>query len=223
MQPLALYPSTTNLKRGLGIGLAAAVLGAYLWTLDGAPEFTFLALLGVGFGGYMALVCGRRLHDPSAVFEADATGFSVKGKGRRPWEEFRGVQIHRTHSGPFIVSRHVRIKVGKSMLGGFYDLKWYELSGSAADVVMAIQRYADAAMVTRHHATMDAVVKAQPLNLDARLDKPKEAPQQAPALMPTPIVEQAALAGRPIHRPAADSGPIQSVPSLGQRIFGRKT
>lgn len=145
MQPLILYPSEKKSKTGFGIGIASFAAGALIWAFGGSIETQILWMLLLGGGVYMMVVCGRQLVDKRPVFEADAHGFSVKGGGRRPWSDFRGVEVYTGRSGSFVTSRTVRIKTGKTFLGGAKSIKCHEMSGLASEMMLTIARYAEEA------------------------------------------------------------------------------
>lgn len=237
MQPLILFPLKSNMQKGIGAGLAGAGLGAYLLTLDTHIEFFITGIFGLIFGGFLAAKSALALANPTPVFQADAQGFAVKNGAKRPWSEFRSVEVHRVQSGLLTVSRTVRVKVGKSILGGSKQIKWYEMSASPMEMTRQIERYADDAQSAVRGASMDAVIgnpwgASQPAPAPARpmpasaFVPPAPAPIEpdfasaATALTPTPVTfEKRSFAQR--LQDTADS-PVQSVPSLGERLFGRR-
>ena len=216
MQPLNLYPLKTNLQKGVATGLAGAGLGGYLITLDSDFEWFVIGLFGVLFGGYLAISSAIRLARPMPVFEADATGFSVKGSAKKPWSSFRGVDVHQVKSGLFTVGHTVRIKVGKTMLGRAKQIKWTEMSASASEMSREIERYADAAKIAASDAHIEAVVGS---SLDAI--EPARRPVRAVDAAPNPA--PATFEPRSFAQRLQDTnGPVQSTPRLSERLFGRR-
>lgn len=212
MRTLTLYPLKRNLQKGVVFGLGAVALAIYLYTLDGAPEFQVFAVIAFLGGCWMAGKAALQLANPRPVFDADSQGFSVKGKAKRPWSEFRGVVVHRQQTGAVSVTKYVRVKVGKSMLGGHVQLGMTEQSAPAEDMVAQIGHFADAMM-----SGVVAQEKYHVPPVDAT-DMPAQPRRAAP-------VQQTPIAPRPVTaraQQAANSGPVQSVPSFGERLFGRR-
>jgi len=221
MQPLILYPLKLNLQKGLASGLGALGLGAYLIMLDTDTEWFFIGIIGVILGLHLTVTHALALANPSPVFEADAQGFSVKRGAKRPWSEFRGVEVYRVRSGMMTVSRTVRIKVGKTMLGGAKQIKWSEMSASPTEMCNTIGRYAEGAQGRARADHMEAAVtgarsiSAQPV-APAR---PARKQMAQPAAAPEPVMfEQRSFA----QRLQDTNGPVQSTPRLSERLFGRR-
>jgi len=212
MRTLTLYPLKRNLQKGVVFGLAAVALAIYLYTLDGGIEFQALAGIAVLGGIWMAGKAALQLAHPRPVFDADSQGFSVKGKAKRPWSEFRGVVVHRQQTGAVSVTKYVRVKVGKSILGGHVQIGVTEQSAPAEDMVAQIGNFADAMMSgvvaqeKYHVPPVDGV--ATPVQ------SRRAAPVQHAPSAPRPVTARA--------QQAAGSGPVQSVPSFGERLFGRR-
>lgn len=99
MRELILCPTKRNLQKGVAYGLGAIGLAIYLYQLGGDIEFTLIAVGSFVAGLWMVVKSGLQLSNPKPVFSADASGFSVKGKAKRPWSEFRGVSVYRVRSG----------------------------------------------------------------------------------------------------------------------------
>ena len=162
----------------------------------------------------MAVKSAYHLANPKPVFDADAEGFSVKGKAKRPWSQFRGVSVYRAQSGLITVGKFVRVKVGKSMLGGNVQIGMTEMSGSAEEMVFKIGAFAEAMKSGEM-----ALHQYQVPPVGAVVEPPKVRPQHAAAPQPEPVFAPRPLAAR---IQAADAGPVQSVPSMGERLFGRR-
>ena len=144
MRELTLYPTKQNLQKGIAFGVGATVLAVYLYSLGAEIEFQIFAIVSFGGGLWMIAKSALRLANPKPIFEADQDGFSVKGKAKRPWSEFRGVSVYRAQSGLFTVGKFVRVKVGKSFLGGNVQIGMTEMSASAERMVSQIDAFADA-------------------------------------------------------------------------------
>ncbi|MEL6958845.1 MAG: hypothetical protein AAGL89_07855 [Pseudomonadota bacterium] len=225
MQPIALFPSQTNLKRGLGIGVVCLAVFGYFRFFATASDLRFLGLIFLGFGGFFVARCGWLLLNPTAMFEANETGFSVKGKRWRPWAEFRGVSVVRASSGIGSLSQTVQVSVGRSILGGSVKIWWYEMSGPAMEMASAIGRYAE---VARHVGAVETVPQPTAMQTPAPRHEPAPvAAQPAAPAGPQGAASFTPRANQPTDplsarlREQAGGGPIQSVPSFGQRLFGR--
>ena len=212
MTPIALYPSDASLKKGGALGVFLLFIGyQYLtWSPNGEPIIpAMFALGGLGLIG----LCVWRYFKPRPSFEADANGFSVMGKKRRSWDEYRGARIYTMRVGFIPAARWVIVKTGKTILGGKVHIKWTHLSSNAADMAAEIEAYARIAkLMAEGHAAGAMAPQAQATN-SGSIHRPQGAPTPSP---------------RPAERPytvaaqAAGSSPVQSVPSFGERLFGNR-
>lgn len=203
MTPIALYPSLGSLKKTAGFG-AGIVFVSYQF-LTWSPDMNGAVPAAIaGIGLFMIAQAGVRYLKPTPSFAADEDGFSVMGKKKRGWDEFRGTSIHTARVGIFPAARWVVISTGKSILGRKAHIKWTHLSAPARDMAAEIEAY--------------AVHAKRKLDLTHALaDVPDSAPVQQVAgprrSSPQPVVTLANAAG---------GGPVQSVPSFGERLFGRR-
>lgn len=221
MQTLTLYPSEKNVKLSILSGAGAIALGGYLIFLNGGVQFTAFAVAAMAGGVWMIVQGFRQRANPRPVFQADADGFSVKGKAKRPWSEFRGAHVYNASSGLFSLAKMVRVKVGTSVLGGYVQINALQMSDAAAVMAMQIERFAEAAKSGSVATTvdkyavpsMDAQSTTRPTR-PTRPMKPESAQTDFGAPTPQPTFAQ--------RLQSNDGGPVQSTPRLGERLFGRR-
>ena len=231
MQELKLFTSKRNLQLGIATGVATFALGLFLPTIGStATPVSGIDLQTVGVaanvGGLYLL--GRAiwgLYRPRPVFHGTRDGFSVNGKKMRPWSEFRGITVHAMSYAFIGLGKFVRVKVGKSILGGHIQINPLQLSGKATDMMVEIEAYArHAKRADDLHAAMAAIPAKPPFSKVAGGDGRRHADP-----MPAALTAQTNLAPkkrdpRPLRTSAtnADAGPVQAVPSFSERLFGRR-
>ena len=209
MLPLELYPSDSAKKRGL-IGVAALFFLAYqamVWSRGGGHPTLMWVFLGLGLAGLVPL--GRNYLFPRPSFAADAHGFSVMGKTKRGWDQFRGAHVRTIRYGIVPISKTVVIAVGKSVIGRRIQIHPMHLSGSADEMAAEIQAYAQAAKMRAENACSDVPV----------MEKHEPKPAMAPA---TTMASVAPQRPRSFEDRLRDGGPISSTPRFSERIFGRR-
>ncbi len=204
MTPIVLYPSDSSYKKAAAIGGFNLFMAYQLYSW--APDMSgwvpaVIAVIGAGLIGQTAW----RYAVPKPSFAADASGFSVMGKKKRCWDEYRGVKLRALRIGFFPVGNWVIVKTGKSVLGGSVHIKVTHLSAPAHEMAAQINVYAK-------HAQ-----RAQDLTL---------------AMAAIPARQMVGNVAQPTGRSRANpmttafqggnSGPVQSVPSLSERLFGRR-
>ena len=204
MSDMKLYPTKANLRKGIFYGIVTLGFSGVLIAAQVDTVTNLLGMLCFGLGGYLVLTSVRRLQAPTPVFEADAIGFSVKGKAKRPWSEFRGVEVYKLRSGFFTVAKYVRVKVGKNLLGGNVQIGQTFLSGPPEEMAAEISGYARFVMEFGF---------APQMTQDAPLVHTAREPMLEPSTTPTSFSERLST-----H----NSSPVSSVPSIGERIFGRR-
>lgn len=216
MLPLELYPSDSAKKRGL-IGAGMLFFLAYqAMTWSRADELPTLAWIFLGLGVAALVPVARSYVAPRPSFAADASGFSVMGKPKRGWDEFRSAQVRTIRYGIIPISKTVVVKVGKSILGGSIQIHPAQLSAPAAEMAAEIQRYADFMKVNGDMAVAAGTIlqKAE----EARIARPVARPASGHAGQ----AEATPLAVRSFKDRLKDGGPISSTPRLSERLFGRR-
>ena len=226
MTPIALYPSDASHKKSFAVGgfMMFMAYQIHTWIPDGSrltPAMLALAGLGV-----IAQTVWRKAN-PKPSFEADAGGFSVMGKSKRPWDEFRGVSVHSIRVGIFPVAQRLSIKTGKTILGGSIPINFTHLSGPAKDMASEIQSYGQHAKRKDDLVEAMSVLPATPLTgrMDAPAGRRRADPVPTAAFAPAMSQEQApANAMRSLRKAQVrvGAGPVQSVPKMSERLFGRR-
>lgn len=135
MEPIKFYPEKSNLTKGLVFGVVLFALGQGVGDTVGTLMI-FAGLIVAGMSGYA-------MAKPSPCFEADAEGFSVMGKAKRPWSEYRGAGIHVMRYGFVPVGRWAYVQVGKRALTSrkLY-IKWTHLPYSPKETAARIDAVA---------------------------------------------------------------------------------
>ena len=231
MKPIALYASEGTLKKTAIFGGVFLFLAyqAVTWTSgNGGPLAQVLGISG------LAMICQAawQRFNPKPSFEADWDGFRVMGKEKLGWDDFRGVTVHTAHMGLFPIAQWVVVKKGKTMLEGRIYIKATHLSGPAKEMVADIAEYAQAAKRITAMASAEAVLAA------ADATRHRFPPNVAPTTDANDThrpVRPAADFMQPVAEPvfekrgsfaerlsAAGLGPVEAVPSMGERIFGRR-
>lgn len=206
MTPIQLFPSDATHKKSMIIGAIVLFVTFPQASFSGDQNGALFALLSL-FGFYMfAQVGWAKLH-PKPSFEADADGFSVMGKPKRPWDEFRAAKVQTSYMWFIPVSRTVTITTGKSILGGRVYIRGTHLSAPAKEMAAEIATYArEAKFMQSSEAVMAAVVP--------------EAAETPRALGVRPAAGAPVVARTP--KPVTSGSPVETVPSFGERIFGRR-
>ncbi|MCF2870897.1 hypothetical protein L0664_07445 [Octadecabacter sp. G9-8] len=205
MATLTLYPSDLNKKLSVLQGVGALALGGYLVFLNGDLQFNIFGYLVMAIGVWTGMRSVFQFFNPRPVFEADAHGFSVKGKTKRPWSEFRGVTVHKSSGGLVSLTKMIRVRVGKSILGGYVQINHLQMSEPALTMARRIEEFA--ASITRDGATVVDKYPVPRVEENVRPTAPEPAVQRRP----------------PGLRPQDfGAGPVQSPPTFGERIFGRR-
>ena len=208
--PLTLYPKQLNLAGGVIIGAGIVWLGQH-WigaVADGGDALVHwgVGLAAIGFGAWHGVRSALGLIRPRPSFAADAEGFSVMGKRKRPWSEFQDIGITKMTYGGITVGKSVFVKVGKGpMLARKQYINWVAQSGSANVMAAQIGAYAqEQAVAMRAREMMADPAPAPDVNAVAERVRP----------------EPAASASRKAAPVGAgfETGPIQS--TRGRGLFG---
>lgn len=226
MTPIALYPSDSSHKKSFGVGGFCLFMAyqVYSWAPDAAGWTpAVLAMVGVGV---IAQTAWRKAN-PKPSFEADQAGFSVMGKPKRTWDEFRGVSVHSIRVGIFPVAQRLSIKTGKSILGGSIPINFTHLSGPAKDMATEIQAYGQHAKRKDDLVEAMSAIPATPLT--GRMEEPagrrRADPMPTAAFTPSMPDDQAGVAAMRApkrHVVRVGAGPVESVPKMSERLFGRR-
>ena len=196
MQKIELHPDRQNLLKGLA---GAAVLAFVGLQFHGGTETTnYLAYILWLVAGVLAMQIGSSLITPKPSFVADADGFSVMGKAKRPWSEFQSVQVETIRMYLIPVGRWVTVRAGSTRIfAQKLQIKQSHLSGPAKQMADAISR---AAAIARMGGFAPAAVD----EVDAPKPVVPEFAAPAPRRPVQPVVK-------------ADRGPIQT----SRGLFGR--
>ncbi len=223
--PLELFPSDASRLKGFALGLVALF---FAYKLAGAADVENAVWLVWVFGGLGVIGVGASVWSylrPRPSFAADIDGFSVRGKRKRSWDDFRSVNVHTVRYWFIPVARNVVIRTGKSVIGGRQHIPNYLMSGSAKEMAAEIAQYVRAVQVERQNGAAAVLQRTAPVMAQA-------APQPAKAQRARPNAQQPA-APRPTRnaQPQGDpfmarlqesGGAITSVPRMSERIFGRR-
>ncbi|SMX45507.1 hypothetical protein [Octadecabacter ascidiaceicola] len=228
--PIELYPGGTGRRNAL-IGAGGALFFALqLGTWTRADSLPYLMWVFLGLAVMTIVPTILTFVQPVPSFAADREGFSVKGKPKKGWDEFKGVKVQTVRYLFFPLAKNVIIKTGKTVLGRSYSISRVHQSGPAEEMAAEIAAYARAAQL----APAPRVAHA-----DVRMEAPRpvQQPVFAPeAVRPEPLHDfglrpkQPQSAAQPVTKQSdplmarvqGAGGAIESVPSLGERIFGRR-
>lgn len=222
--PIELFPSEMNRLKGIALG-AVLLLFAYKMAGTAESEAVWVVWLFGLLGGFGFLASAWSYVRPKASFAADMDGFSIRGKRKKSWNEFRSVSVHTVSYWFIPVSRDVVVKTGKSMIGGRKHVPFYLMSGSAKEMAAEISQYVRAVQVAKQRGTDDVMQRAEALMTRAPRQVVKAEVELPHANAPTtpPIID--------VNRPTGDSfmtrlqesgAPVSSVPTLSERIFGKR-
>ncbi|AKS47117.1 hypothetical protein SAMN05444287_3249 [Octadecabacter temperatus] len=216
MTPIALYPSDRSLKKSAGIGGFALFIALQFktWSSDGSIA---VPLMFAVFGLAMVYPLVKNHLNPAPSFEADADGFSVMGKPKRSWDEYRGAKVHTTYMWFIPISRSLIIKTGKNILGGRVQINPAYMSGPVKDMASDIETYA------RHAQRKEDLNEAMLTSPASRLVRPVAPPADRRHANPMPTATAVGHSFASPQSQAASGSPVQSVPKLSDRLFkGRK-
>ncbi len=231
---LVLFPKTSNLAIGVGIGIAIAAVGRWLVNgTDNAAIYPVIGVLTVIGGVWVAASCAFRIWRPRPSFAADQDGFSVLGKRKQPWEKFQGVGVQGLKQGGITTNRWVYVKVGKGpVFARKQHIKWTHLSDDAASMAEQIYAFAKKQAVARQMDTL--VAEAAGANAIAEATRKKRDEQSAagqfvtpppmePAKMQRPATDTRQAPAKPQNRTSNDfsDGPIKSSGGGLRGLFGR--
>ena len=211
MSELKLYPRKSGLIIGLAFGVVALGLGSMYLLQTGAPVKTLVIGAGIfGLGLFTIFRSLRGISRPKPSFEANADGFSIKGKAARPWSDYNGVDVHTSRVAYVFAVRQLQFKVGSGMKSRKQLISWMDLSTKAADMAQQVEAFAASvqsgtAPVVAHNAISTPIPKAAPSALMDRIAAKK---QTCPEL-------DLAAAFR-----GDTGGPVSSAPTLRERLFG---
>ncbi|MCW1952307.1 MAG: hypothetical protein KIH44_013185 [Octadecabacter sp.] len=215
MKPIALYPSDRSLKKAAGIGgfLLFLAFQFKTWSPDGS---IVVPLMFTVFGLAMIYPFVKNHLKPSPTFEADADGFSVMGKPKRNWDEYRGVKVNTIYLWFIPISRSLIIKTGKTILGGRIQVNPAYLSGSAKEMAGEIEAYA-------RHAQRKEDLNAAMSGIPATpLVGPVASVEGRRRANPVPTASTGATFAQAQAKVSSAAGPVQSVPKMSDRLFGRR-
>lgn len=233
MNELKLYPLKRNLQLGLAVGVGLIGLGAYLSQGVNNAEFKEAGYVFFPIGLWLMGDAVWRLIQPRPVFEADMLGFSVRGGRKRPWNEYRSTTVWRARSGLFTVAKYVRIHVGKSFFGGAKQIHQFHLSAPADQMAGQIEGFAmrmkagAEANIAKYHVPPLPATNPEPVPQPGLAPAPQMAarrPAPAPVAAAQPVSRPQQLAPERALAAAMrgqGNGPIRSVPTLTERLFGR--
>ncbi len=210
---LVLFPKTSNLAAGAGIGVAMVLAGRWLVSAqDNAAIWPIVgALLMIG-GAYVAATCAFRIWRPSPSFAADEEGFSVMGKRKQPWDRFQGVGVFSMKQYGMTTNQSIYVRVGKGpTFARKRHIKWTHLSDSAPDMAEKIHAFA-----TRQTA------RTRLNNLVAHADAVLERAAAAQAHPQAPHDVRQADTAKPKVQPTGDfaDSPIKSGGGGLRGLFG---
>lgn len=191
MDPVAFYPDSTNLKKGIALGVVLLVMGN---AISGGLAGTLLIFLGFAVAG----LSGYAFMRPSPCFEADADGFSVMGKTKRPWSEFQGAGVHVVRYSFIPIAKLCYVRVGKGkLMARKLHIRWTHLPLSPKETAQKIQLVATmaAAQQVPEMGVRRPVAQAPEPRDTAPVDAPRRPVRTTPAAM-------------------SDGGPIRSTRGL---------
>ena len=214
MTPIELYPSDRSLKKAAGIGGFSMFIAFQFktWSPDGSIVAPFMFSI---FGLAMIYPFVKNHIKPAPSFEADEDGFSVMGKPKRNWDEYRGVKVNTIYLWFIPISRSLIIKTGKNILGGRIQLNPAYLSGSAKEMAAEIEAYARHAQRKVDLNEAMSTVPATPVV------KPIGSPEGRRRADPVPIATAGQTFAKTQTKAALGASPVQSVPKFSDRLFGR--
>mgnify|MGYP000191597412 CR=1 FL=1 len=221
MTPIKLYPSEKTHKTSAALGGVNIAIAIGLWLALPSESLAVAIVMAIA-GVAMIAATARRYANPKPSFEADADGFRVLGGKKRDWSEFRGVAVQHSQAVFSIGPGSVVVKTGKSILGGGTRIKYTHLSAPVAQMVKEIDDYARHAKRKDDLIVAMAAIPAAPLvgqvagNAGRRRSNPTPTAAVAPAMLASRLDQPAAT------RPITGEGPVKSVPSFGERMFGRR-
>ena len=228
MTPIEIHASDINRK--------SAQFRAKLWLAGGV-----LAFLALPYGMVFALVCigvafwfgGPELasqlsHRPS--FEANEDGFvvfgqkfSVTDRNRVKWEDYRGAELRDVGLVGFLSQQYVVIKTANS---GEQKIHPAMMRGTPEQMLNEIIDYARSVLVAKGMGVLLAEVEGRTYQIGRRVN-PSSVPQPNVVAAPVPSLapQEPEFAPRPSfseRMAATQSSPVQSVPSLRERLTGRR-
>ena len=214
MTPIALYPSDRSLKKSAGVG-GFFMFVAYQFTTWSPDGSIIVPLMFAVFGLALIYPLVKNQIKPSPSFQADEDGFSVMGKPKRTWDEYRGAKVTTIYMWFIPISRSLVIKTGKNILGGRVQINAAHLSAPAKEMAAEIENYA------RHAQRKESLNEAMSAIPAAPRVSPvaSSAGHRRPNPVPTPSAVQTFTTPQP---QATTSSPVQSVPKLSDRLFGRR-
>ena len=238
---LELFPSDVSRIKGISLGLVFLCLAIKMAGVAEIKQAIGVVWLLGGLGGLGLAASIWSYLRPKPSFAADIEGFSVRGKGKKSWGEFHSIGVHTVRYWFIPVARSVVIKTGKSVIGGRQHIPFHLMSGSAKEMVAEISQYVRAVKLARQRGAVNAMQGAEavmarapqqptPRNVDTHVqkrplmdqDRPDsvEKTQSGGMVRPTRRAEQKVNPMMPRVKQSDDA--IQSVPSLGERISGRR-
>ena len=219
MKSLTLYASDANRNTAFlkaGVWMIFSVL-ALVFTPFGMVLAAPLFAIGFWFGGPELGFQGAR--HPS--FKADTDGFtvgqkfSVTDRHRLSWDEFRGVELRTVGFVPFLQQR---VLVVMTENHGDQKIRQPMMSGTPEEMADVIQDYAKHAMREADLNIALAALPAQPLVGDIGQPFGRRRANPMPTAASGPTFAQMQLASTRVM----EASPVQAVPRLSDRLFGRR-
>jgi len=239
--PIELFPSDVSRIKGIALGLVLLFFAhkmARVSQIEQAIGVVWL-LGGLGVFGLGASIWSYLRPKPS--FSADIEGFSVRGKGKKSWDEFRSIGVHTVRYWFIPVTRSVVIKTGKSVIGGRQHIPFHLMNGSAKEMVAEISQYARAVQLERERDAANAMQRAAVVmarasqqstlcNVETHVQKKPlmdgDRRDNSERTRPVGMAQRTRRAepklDPSIARVKQSDDAIQTVPSMAERIFGRR-
>lgn len=216
MSELSLYPRTENLVKAGVLGVISLSFGQSIMSIND-EGFNVLPYFFIGLALFLFYKIAMAVLKPTPSFFANVEGFSVHGGKLHDWSSFHGVKVKTIYLYFFPVSRSIEIKTTKARMGKRETIHAMHMSGSAKEMTAQIAAYAGAVQrADAMHAAFSA--GGQPsFNTTQRPQASDVEP------LPSPLPEpQVAMASKVAPPKVTDGGPVQSVPSMSERLFRQR-
>lgn len=141
---MTLLPAKGYVIKGTLFCLFQIMIGR-IFMSAGAADNHWFYWIGVAWVLGFLFLAGRILFAYFAKkpsFEADNDGFSVMGKGKRPWSDYKGAQVKAIRVYFFPILSWVVVKTGSGMMAPSQQIQWGHLSEKPKKMVEKMNNFA---------------------------------------------------------------------------------
>lgn len=127
---MTLFPAQGYVIKGTLFRLFQIMIGR-MFMRAGASDQDLVYWIGAAWMLGFVFLGGRNLYaffDKKPSFEADNDGFSVMGKAKRPWSDYKGAQFKTIRIYFFALLSWVIVKTGTGLLAPSQQIQWGNLS-----------------------------------------------------------------------------------------------